>query len=82
MELFFVLLGLLLLAFPIIAIAALVKSVGLGEHLRRLEARLAALEQGMAAPTTGAAVPEPPPVPQQQARRPRLPTVCQDALRG
>jgi uncharacterized membrane protein len=63
MELFFVLLGLVLLTFPIIAIAALVKSVGLGEHLRRLEVRLAALEQGMAAPTTGAAVPELPPVP-------------------
>jgi hypothetical protein len=41
MELFFVLLGLVLLTFPIIAIAALVKSVGLGEHLRRLEVRLA-----------------------------------------
>ena len=34
MDLFFVLLALLLLAFPIIAIAALVKSVGLGEHLQ------------------------------------------------
>src|SRR5262249_12950147 len=41
----------LLLAFPIIAIAALVKSVGLGEHLRRVEARLAALERGMTAAT-------------------------------
>src|SRR5262245_65336530 len=51
MDLFFVLLGLLLLAFPIIAIAALVKSVGLGEHLRRVEARLAALERGMSAAT-------------------------------
>ena len=49
MDLFFVLLGLLLLAFPIIAITALVKSVGLGEHLRRVEARLAALERGKAA---------------------------------
>jgi len=56
MELFFLLLGLLLLAFPIIAIAALVKSVSLGEHLRRVETRLAALERG-------AAVPEPPHVP-------------------
>src|SRR5262245_66043898 len=51
MDLFFVLLVLLLLAFPIIAIAALVKSVGLGEHLRRVEARLAALERSMAAAT-------------------------------
>jgi hypothetical protein len=49
MDLFFVLLGLLLLAFPIIAITALVKSVGLGEHLRRVEARLAVLERGKAA---------------------------------
>jgi uncharacterized membrane protein len=57
MDLFFVLLGLLLLAFPIIAIAALVKSVGLGEHLRRVEARLAALERGMAAATPPAPAP-------------------------
>jgi uncharacterized membrane protein len=49
MDLFFVLLALLLLAFPIIAIAALVKSVGLGAHLRRVDARLAALERGKAA---------------------------------
>jgi HAMP domain-containing protein len=57
MDLFFVLLGLLLLAFPIIAIAALVKSVGLGEHLRRVEARLAAFERGMAAATPPAPAP-------------------------
>jgi uncharacterized membrane protein len=57
MDLFFVLLGLLLLAFPIIAIAALVKSVGLGEHLRRVEARLAALERSMAAATPPAPAP-------------------------
>ena len=44
MDLSFVLL--LLLAFPIIAIAALVKSVGLGEHLRRVEARHAARNPG------------------------------------
>src|SRR5438093_12460725 len=55
MELFFFLLGLLLLAFPIIAITALVKSVGLAEHLRRLEARLAVLERGVA----GMPAPEP-----------------------
>ena len=58
MELFFNLLGLLLLGFPIIAIVALVKSVGLGEHLRRLEARLAAVERSVPTPT--AAVPKPP----------------------
>jgi uncharacterized membrane protein len=44
MDLFFVILGLLLLAFPIIAIVALVKVVGLGDRLRRLETRLTALE--------------------------------------
>ena len=57
MDLSFVLLALLLLAFPIIAIAALVKSVGLGEHLRRVEARLAALERGIAAAAPPAPAP-------------------------
>ena len=42
MEALFILLVLLLLAFPIIAIVALVKAVGLGDQLRRLDARLAA----------------------------------------
>ena len=50
MDLFFVVLALLVLAFPIIAIVALVKSVGLGEQLRRVETRLAALERARAAP--------------------------------
>ena len=45
MDVFFVVLGLLLLAFPIMAIAALVKTVGLGGQLRRVEVRLAALER-------------------------------------
>src|SRR5215471_4459238 len=57
MDLFFVLVALLLLAFPIIAIAAFVKSVGLSEHLRRVEARLAALERGIAAATPPAPAP-------------------------
>jgi uncharacterized membrane protein len=57
MDLSFVLLALLLLAFPIIAIAALVKSVGLGEHLRRVDARLAALERGIAAAAPPAPAP-------------------------
>jgi hypothetical protein len=39
MELFFFLLGLLLLAFPIIAVVALVKSIGLGERLFRADSR-------------------------------------------
>jgi uncharacterized membrane protein len=60
MDLFFVLLALLLLALPIIAIAALVKSVGLSEHLRRVEARLAALERGIAGATRPAPAPAPP----------------------
>src|SRR5262245_18035726 len=59
MDLFFVLLGLLLLAFPIIAIAALVESVRLGGHLRRVEARLTALVRGMAAATPTAPAPPP-----------------------
>src|SRR3954453_13538211 len=59
MDAFFVVLALLVLAFPIIAIVALVKSVGLGEQLRRVEARLAALEHARVAPAPG--------VPEQQA---------------
>src|SRR3954447_6242485 len=53
MDAFFVVLGLLVLAFPIIAIVALVKSVGLGEQLRRVETRLAALERARVAPAPG-----------------------------
>ena len=53
MDLFFVVLVLLLLAFPIMAIAALVKTVGLGGQLRRVEVRLAALERAAAAPMPG-----------------------------
>jgi len=50
MDAFFVVLGLLVLAFPIMAIVALVKSVGLGEQLRRVETRLAAIERARVAP--------------------------------
>jgi uncharacterized membrane protein len=50
MDTFFVVLALLVLAFPIIAIVALVKSVGLGEQLRRVETRLAALERARGVP--------------------------------
>ena len=71
MDLFFVVLVLLLLAFPVIAIVALVKSVGLGQQLRRIEARLAAIERGGAverpAPT---APPEPPIAPTAEAIAP------------
>src|SRR6476619_1366528 len=55
MDSFFVVLGLLVLAFPIMAIVALVKSVGLGEQLRRVETRLAALERARVAPVPGVA---------------------------
>jgi uncharacterized membrane protein len=54
MELFFFLLGLLLLAFPIIPVVALVKSIGLGERLLRAEARLAAIERAISAPAPSA----------------------------
>ncbi|MGE3148584.1 MAG: DUF2339 domain-containing protein [Pseudorhodoplanes sp.] len=60
-----ILLGLLILAFPIIAIVALVKSIGASERLRRIEMRLTTLEQGnhplAAAPrsTTGITQPQP-----------------------
>jgi hypothetical protein len=64
MELILSLLALLLLAFPIIAVVALVKSVGLREQLRQLEARLAAIERTMSAPAaspvTAAPAPSPP----------------------
>jgi uncharacterized membrane protein len=65
MDGFFILLGLLLLAFPVIAIVALVKSIGAGEQLRRIEIRLGALERQPAAMAAAAAAPEPSPVPQE-----------------
>src|ERR1700730_2130411 len=61
MELFFFLLGLLLLAFPIIAIVALVKSIGLGERLRRLEARFGLIEGTMAVLAPSKQAPRPAP---------------------
>src|SRR5215831_9614402 len=62
MEFFF--LGLLVLAFPVIAIVALVKTVNINERLRAIEARFAALEArvaGSAAPAPNAP-PRPEPV--------------------
>ena len=53
MDEFFFVLVLLLLAFPIMAIVALVKTVGLGGQLRRVEVRLAALERAAVAPMPG-----------------------------
>jgi uncharacterized membrane protein len=60
MEAFFILLGLLLLAFPIIAIVALIKSIALDDQVRLVNARLAALEGRLAAGLAGATAPEPP----------------------
>ena len=53
MDVFFVVLGLLLLAFPIMAIAALVKTIGIRGQLRQVEVRLAALERAAAAHRPG-----------------------------
>jgi uncharacterized membrane protein len=65
MELFFLLIGLLLLAFPIIAVVALAKSTGLAARLVRVEARLAAIERTIGALLPGTASPatEAPPGP-------------------
>jgi uncharacterized membrane protein len=60
MTLLLFLLGLFLLAIPIIAVAALVKAVGLAEQLQRLEARLAALERGPPAAAPEASLSPPP----------------------
>jgi uncharacterized membrane protein len=51
----FVLLGLIVLAFPVIAIVALVKAVGLGDRMRRLEDRFATLEGRLAGAAAGPA---------------------------
>jgi uncharacterized membrane protein len=53
----------LILAFPIIAIVALVKSVGLAQQLRRVDLRLAALERAATSAAPRAAAPEPPAAP-------------------
>ena len=61
---FFVLLALLVLAAPVIAIIALVNSSGTRDDLRRLQARIAALENKSAAP------PRPSPEPEKAAAPP------------
>ena len=60
----FVLIGLLLLSFPIIAIVALVKSINLAQQLQTMEQRFEALERRLAG-ASGAvpAPPQPSPVP-------------------
>src|SRR5262249_62181080 len=72
MELIFSLLA-LLLAFPIIAIVALVKSLGLVAQMRRLETRLALIESTIAVPSSPPAgvtpgVPPPPAPAAEEAR--------------
>ncbi len=63
---FFVLLGLLLLAFPIIAIVALAKTIGINDRLRMIETRLAVLEPygGSGAPRAAPQPAPPPPAPE------------------
>ena len=56
----FVLIGLLLLSFPIIAVVALVKSINLAERLQTMEQRFEMLERRLAgAPGTAPAPPQP-----------------------
>lgn len=57
------LLGLLLLAIPVVALVALVKSIGVSDRLLRMEIRLVALERRAAMPPAAAA-PQPSPEPQ------------------
>ena len=77
MESLLFLLGLLLLALPVIAIVALIRTITLGEHFRRLDARLAAIERGTAAairdePVPAAAPPPaPPPIPPTMEEAPQ-----------
>ena len=61
MEFFF--LALLLLAFPVIAVVALVKTVNINERLRAIEARFAALEARGTGPVASAPTVAPPPEP-------------------
>jgi uncharacterized membrane protein len=70
MESFFLLLGLFLLAAPVIAVVALVKSIGFAERLRRADARLAAIESAIAALASGPAMPTAPTAPASIAPSP------------
>ena len=76
MQPLFLLLALLLLALSVLAIVALVRMINLGEQLRRLDARLAALEGRSAARTPGveergAATPHAAPPPSRNDSPPR-----------
>lgn len=66
--------GLLVLAFPVIAIVALVKTVNTNERLRALEVRFTALEGRGLAPAAAAApaaAPPPPPAPEPAPPQPQ-----------
>ena len=71
----FLLLGLLLLSFPIIAIVALVKTINITDRLRALEQRFAALERRVAA-APGAA----PPPPETPAAEPPEPAAAAEPV--
>jgi uncharacterized membrane protein len=73
MEFFAVLLGLIILAFPIIAIVALVKSVGLNDRLRRLELRFTEIEGRLGAGPVVAPSPASPPAAAEPAAPPPPP---------
>jgi uncharacterized membrane protein len=86
MDVFFVVLGLLLLAFPIMAIAALVKTIGIRGQLRQVEVRLAALERAATAPAPGMpeehapafSAPVTPPPTEPSAARPAEPAAASE----
>ena len=85
----FVLIGLIVLSFPIIAIVALVKTIGLSDRLRQLELRFADLEARLAGATVAVApaaapppqaAPEPAPVAEpMRPAEPAKPTEPQPA---
>src|SRR5262249_41454102 len=65
MESLLALIGLLLLAVPVVAIVALVRTIALGDRLSRLELRLAVMERGGPTPAAPPHAPAPaPPTPE------------------
>jgi uncharacterized membrane protein len=79
----FLILGLIILAFPVIAIVALVKAVGLGERMRTLESRFEALEGRIATgPVAAAALPGAPPQPAAPVTPPPPPELSEPVLRA
>ena len=78
---FFFTIGLLLLAFPVIAIVALVKTININDRLRGMEARLAALEPKTAGAPGAAPAPivTPQPVPPPPAPEPTPAPIAQAA---